>query len=210
MQKYSKSYFNWYKDIGKFGGIINQRFFKNYIDQEDKVLDFGCGGGYLIKRLNCKKKYGYEINQYIIKNEKDLKIYSKFSDIKKIKFNKIISNQVLPHLHNPKQEIINLKKLLKKNGLMIFVFTCDGPKIKYQINDINFKCYSWSPMGIGNLFSSCGLKVIKSETFFYKWPPFYRKIYGIFGEKFFDIIAFIYGFIQRNKTWNIRIIAKKL
>ena len=114
MQKYSKSYFDFYKDIGKFGGIVNQRFFRNYIKQKDIVLDYGCGGGYLIKNLICKEKYGFEVNKYIIRNEKFLKIYSKFKDMHLKKFDKIISNQVLPHLHNPKTEIMNLKKLLKK------------------------------------------------------------------------------------------------
>ena len=92
---------------------------------------------------------------------------------------------------------------------MIFVFTCDGPGVKYQKNDINFKCYSWSAMGAGNLFSSCGLKIVKCETFYSKWPPFYKNIYKIFGPTIFNLVCKIYGYIFKNKTYNVRVIAKK-
>ena len=207
MQKYSRSYFYWYKNIGQLSAVINQKFFNNYINKNDSVLDYGCGGGFLLKKINCKEKYGYEINKYIIKKEKSLKIYSNFQSIKK-KFNKILSNQVLPHVLCPRTEIINLKKLLTKNGLMIFMFTCDGPSVQYKKKDINFKCYSWSPMGIGNLFKSCGLKIIKCESFYFKWPPMYEKIYKFFGLKIFNFLSVIYGYVKKNRNYNIRIVVK--
>ena len=91
---------------------------------------------------------------------------------------------------------------------MIFMFTCDGPSVQYKKKDINFKCYSWSPMGIGNLFKSCGLKIIKCESFYFKWPPMYEKIYKFFGLKIFNFLSVIYGYVKKNRNYNIRIVVK--
>ena len=72
-KKYDENYFNRYKKIGEFGGIINKKRFQKYINNEDIVHDFGCCGGYLINELNCKIKHGVEINHTAIKEaEKNL------------------------------------------------------------------------------------------------------------------------------------------
>ena len=59
---YNQTYYQWYRKIGNFGGIINKRKFEKYIDRSDTVLDFGCGGGFLLGNLNCAVKHGVEIN----------------------------------------------------------------------------------------------------------------------------------------------------
>lgn len=48
MEHYNEDYFNWQKNIGLFGGWANSTKFEQYITKEDDVLDFGCGGGYLL------------------------------------------------------------------------------------------------------------------------------------------------------------------
>ena len=55
---YNKDYFDWQKNIGAFGGWANSYKFKNTIKKCDVVLDFGCGGGFLLSNLVCKKKIG--------------------------------------------------------------------------------------------------------------------------------------------------------
>ena len=34
--------------IGEFGGWASESLFSNYISINSKVLDFGCGGGFLL------------------------------------------------------------------------------------------------------------------------------------------------------------------
>ena len=50
------------KNSAVFGGIANSFKFKKNVKPEYTVIDFGCGGGFLLKNLNCKKKFGIEIN----------------------------------------------------------------------------------------------------------------------------------------------------
>src|SRR5664280_44582 len=59
---YDRKYFDWQTSIGEFGGLANRVHFIKYISPDSKVLDFGCGGGYLLKNIECSKKVGVEIN----------------------------------------------------------------------------------------------------------------------------------------------------
>jgi 2-polyprenyl-3-methyl-5-hydroxy-6-metoxy-1,4-benzoquinol methylase len=59
---YNHKYFSWQKSIGEFGGWANLPKFMDYIKPEYNIIDFGCGGGYLLKNIECKHKIGIEVN----------------------------------------------------------------------------------------------------------------------------------------------------
>lgn len=64
---YDEKYFSWQKKIGHFGGQANKIKFEKLIKKNAKVLDFGCGGGYLLSSFENVEKYGVEINQIAVK-----------------------------------------------------------------------------------------------------------------------------------------------
>ena len=83
MQKYSKDYWDGHKKYG-YGGY---KYIEGYhtflakklirdckLNSESKILDIGCGKGYLVyelsKLLNSKKIYGCDVVSYAIKNAK--------------------------------------------------------------------------------------------------------------------------------------------
>ena len=60
---YDSEYFDGYqKKIGELGGVLNKFKFQKYISKSDSVLDFGCGGGFLLNNLDCDTKVGIELN----------------------------------------------------------------------------------------------------------------------------------------------------
>lgn len=59
---YDNNYFIWQAPLGEFGGWANQSKFEEYITPDSVVLDFGCGGGFLLKNLVCRKRIGVEVN----------------------------------------------------------------------------------------------------------------------------------------------------
>lgn len=59
---YDASYFQWQRVTGEFGGWANVDKFRKTIAPGDHVLDFGCGGGFLLPNLDCSKRYGIEPN----------------------------------------------------------------------------------------------------------------------------------------------------
>tara|TARA_B100000989_G_scaffold97555_3_gene71034 strand:+ start:2570 stop:3211 length:642 start_codon:yes stop_codon:yes gene_type:complete len=209
-KRYNKNYFNWYKKIGEFGAIFNKSKFSPFINKTDVVLDFGCGGGYLLNSIECGEKYGLDINE-IARHEaqKKFKIYQNSEELPTDKFDVIISNQVLQHCENPRKELLNLYKSLKKNGKIIIYVTCAGPDLNYRSDDINFQLYSWSPMNLGNLLKSCNYELIKTKCIYHRWPPKYDLIYRIFGLSVFNLLSFCNGYINKNKMSLCMAIGKK-
>ena len=211
---YDKQYFNWQKKVGIFGAQANKFKFVKSIQKDFTILDFGCGGGYLLKELDCKKKIAIEPNMEA--REEALKngisnIYENVDECLKDNMNKvdlIISNHALEHTLNPLSELKKLKDLLNENGKIHFVVPCEHVTYTYNPKkDENNHLYSWSPMNLGNLFTEAGFKVIYSRALVHKWPPYY-KWFSKLGWNFFHFICRIYGFLARD-WFQVEILAEK-
>ncbi len=69
-EHYNETYFDYQKDIGLFGGLANKIKFEDLVKKDQKVLDFGCGGGYLLDNFNQIEKNGVEINKEAVQEAK--------------------------------------------------------------------------------------------------------------------------------------------
>ncbi|MFN5815050.1 MAG: class I SAM-dependent methyltransferase [Pseudanabaena sp.] len=208
---YDDQYFDWQAPIGEFGGWANQTKFIKYISEHSEVLDFGCGGGFLLRNLKCAKKVGVEVNPAAAATAKKngLEMFRSVDKIPDDYVDVIISDNALEHTLQPLQELKSLYKKLKTGGKIIFVVPCEAISYSYKPNDINHHLYSWSPMCIGNLFTEAGFSVIESKPYIHKWPPKYQLIAKIGGRPLFEIACHIFGRIER--TWfQVRVIGEKL
>ncbi|MFN5473610.1 MAG: class I SAM-dependent methyltransferase [Pseudanabaena sp.] len=208
---YDDQYFDWQAPIGEFGGWANQTKFIKYISEHSEVLDFGCGGGFLLRNLKCAKKVGVEVNPAAAATAKKngLEMFRSVDKIPDDYVDVIISDNALEHTLQPLQELKSLYKKLKTGGKIIFVVPCEAISYSYKPNDINHHLYSWSPMCIGNLFTEAGFSVIESKPYIHKWPPKYQLIAKIGGRPLFEIACHIFGRIER--TWfQVRVIGEKI
>jgi SAM-dependent methyltransferase len=207
---YNDQYFRWQAPIGEFGGWANQTKFVEYISDGDRVLDFGCGGGFLLKNLKCSKKVGVEVNPAAADTAKanGVEVFARVEDLPDEYVDVIISNSALEHTLQPLQEIKTLYKKLREGGKIIFVVPCESISYSYRANDINHHLYSWSPMCIGNLFSEAGFSVIESKAYIHKWPPMYRLIARVGGRPLFDLACRTYGRLARS-WFQVRVVANK-
>ncbi len=207
---YDAEYFNWQKDIGAFGGMINKLKFNHFIKPEDRVIDFGCGGGFLLANIHCKEKIGIELNDSAREHAARIgtKAVSSANAVEDNWADVIISNNALEHTHEPLKELKALYPKLKRGGKIIFVVPCEHINYQYYPEDVNQHMYSWSPMCAGNLFTLAGFRVLESKPYIHKWPPHYMVYRKIFGEKIFHFICRIWARFER--TWfQVRVIAVK-
>lgn len=112
-----------------------QNYLKNLYDsigvlKVGNMLDIGCYYGdnttEIAKLCRAKKIYGIELNEDAIKvaEKKGINVYKQdvnkeFWDIKDDSIDFIYSNQVIEHLYSVDNFINNIKRILKKDGLLL-------------------------------------------------------------------------------------------
>lgn len=207
---YDDKYFRWQASIGEFGGWANLAKFAAHIVDSDDVLDFGCGGGYLLKSIQCRKKIGVEVNPApaAMARSNGAEVYSRAVDVPDNYVDVIISNNALEHILHPLQELKALYPKLRKGGKIVIVAPCESISYAYKRDDINHHLYSWSPMCLGNLLTEAGYSLIESKAYIHKWPPGYRLIARVGGRNLFEIACRIYGRVERS-WFQVRAVAEK-
>ena len=210
MMYYDSKYFEYQKKAGEIGGIYNQKIFRDFIHEDDVVVDFGCGGGYLLKNLNCKRKIGIEINSTakVVAEENGIEVYTSSSDLPSDFADVIISNHVLEHTECPLNELKGLFRILRKGGEFVIIVPCESIKWKYKRNEPDHHLYTWSPMCIGNLLTAAGFKVIESKPYYDRYISHFRNtIIKFFGLDFYRFLCHIFGLF--GPLFNVKVIAVK-
>lgn len=209
MAHYDEKFFDWQKKIGEFAAIVDIYKFKRYVRSSDNVIDFGCGGGFMLKALPCSGKIGVEINN-VARNFAYMNGIIAVKDSSEIKdgwADVIISDNALEHTLSPFAELRKLFSKLKSGGRIVFIVPHEK-KMPWKPNDKNQHLYTWSPMNIGNLFLTAGFEIEEISNL-PLWPPIgAKRIRKYFGFKVFFLIGKIYTALS-GKWSQIRIVARK-
>ncbi len=111
----------------KTGGYYFENFFLEHANYNSIVLDAGCGnGGMMIKYKNIPQKIiGIDVETTEIDNNQiiDQKIIANLekTPLPDNSIDVVVSVFVLEHLKNPEKVFIEIKRVLKKDGVFIFI-----------------------------------------------------------------------------------------
>ena len=109
-------------------------FIKNYISENDKILDYGCGPGTFSVKLSSMTKnqvYGIDISKKFIEECEILKNTLKIDNFhpqhvegKKLPYNDnsfdlILLFDVIHHLEDINENFVEIKRVLKKSGKLV-------------------------------------------------------------------------------------------
>lgn len=178
---YDARYFDWQREIGGFAGQANRFKFQSHVRPSDRVLDFGCGGGFLLAAIPCAERKGVEINPVAraeaMRNGIDAvpsseEVPDDWADV-------VISNSCLEHCESPLAELKQLLRKLKPGGKFVLVVPHETIGWRYRPGDINQHIYTWSPMALGNLVALAGFDIKSVDTSKLVWPP---RVYRFIGR----------------------------
>lgn len=193
---YDVEYFEWQSQIGRFGGWANLTKFSKYVRPEMKVLDFGCGGGYLLANLDCRAKLGIEVNRTarLEAERQGIRVVASAAAVEDGWADLIISNHALEHCSHPLEELQQLFTKAIPGGTVVFVFPCESIRCRHRATDPNHHLYTWSPMSAANLFAEAGFNVLESKAYIHIWPPrFIPKLLRLGGRSLFEMGCRAYG-----------------
>ncbi len=172
------------------GIYAKNNYFDIDFDEDNKILEFGCGVGNNLSHI--KNRYGYDINKslYPALKKQGIIMYNKQNDIPDNYFDDILICMVLEHLPNPIATLNFLKGKLKDNGRIRIVLPNPNMKVSkiYGLNkSVDGHLFAWTFYEINYLLNYCGFTNILN-----------RKIYRRGIERFYPISkisASLYFFI---------------
>lgn len=206
---YDQKYFEWQQSIGRLTGRANSFMYQPYIGLEDSIVDFGCGGGFLLKELACKERRGIEINPVARDNAKSMGItvVNSVDDLAPGSADVVISSHALEHTLDPLGILIKLKGLLKPGGRLVLVTPFERD-VNWKPNDINQHLFTWSPMNLGNLATKAGFVVETCEVVHHRFPPGALLLENLLGKASFHLLCRVWGLISRSVV-QVRVVAVK-
>jgi len=206
--EYSEHYFDWQKGYGAFSAVVDAFKFAPHVRPGDRVLDFGCGGGYLLNHLGCAEKVGVEINPAAqqVARQFGITVYGSVEQVPDHSVDIVISHHALEHVECPLDVLRELLPKLVSGGKAVFVVPHQKPDEAYVENDINQHLYTWNPLTFGNLFKAAGYSDIQADVLRHQWPPHFARLYASAGPRLFHMICWLYAHYTGN--YQIRVVAR--
>ena len=202
-----EEYFAWQRRSGDIGGRISARSFQQYINERDSVLDFGCGGGFLLKNIRCARRLGVEINPMAseIARKNGIECHASLSDLAGVQVDVAISNHALEHLPCPLQALSELRHILKPDGTLVLRLPIDDWRVQQKIkpDDINHHFYTWTPQLLFNCLLESGFdrSRINISVITHAWFPGALRAYqhSFIPEVVFDFGCLVFAALKKRR-----------
>lgn len=188
---------------------VTSHMFRNFIPCGARILDFGCGGGGLLRALGGGT--GVEINPAAASHarEKGLEVVSSLKDLPGDAFGAVISNHALEHTENPIAELREMARVCKRGGVIIIVTPCDRPSFGFRHDDPDFHLFSWSANNLGNAVKLAGFEILSAKEIKHNFPPRWEFVARRLGFRIFNLLSWARGHLYPPRS-QVRVIGKRL
>jgi SAM-dependent methyltransferase len=200
-----EEYFRWQQSLGSSGAAIEARAFQKYINEHDCVLDFGCGGGFLLKHLSCGRRLGVEINPAArqVAKQNGVECFSDLSEVPNQLADIVISNHALEHVPSPVAVLTELHRLMKPRAVLVLKLPIDDWRTQRQFDpdDINCHLYTWTPQLLFNCLKVSGFDkdLIDIKVLTHSWFPGFGKAYKLLPGFIFDAGCTAFAILKRRR-----------
>ncbi len=171
--------------LGEMGARFNRHLWTPYVSSGHDVLDFGCGGGQLLRSLDARRKVGVEINPVAraVAADAGIEMYETVGAVPGV-FDRVITSHALEHVPFPQQALVELRgKLRGPESRLVVLLPLEEWRTRhsrtYRADDINQHLYGWTPLTLGNLLASAGLRVYESRVVSHAWSPRFAALWNV-------------------------------
>jgi 2-polyprenyl-3-methyl-5-hydroxy-6-metoxy-1,4-benzoquinol methylase len=126
-RQYNRRYFEWQKIGDHFGAWPDIHKFRNFIERMDSVVDFGCGGEFMLAAPTCHRRLDIEVNSVSQEHcrQLGLTVVSDLAAVELAWTDVVISNHALEHTLNLYHELREVYRMRKSGGMAFFVVLCE-------------------------------------------------------------------------------------
>ncbi len=172
---------------------MEARKFAPHISSDDKVLDFGCGGGWILRQLDCADRLGVELNEaaHTYCRENGIQVVHTLDEVNDGEFDVAISNHCLEHVPCPVEALRCICDQLRPGGRLILALPLDDWRVQkdYTGADIDHHLHTWTPRLLANTLVEAGFKVDRIKVLTYAWFPGWRRALDLLPRWLFDSLC---------------------
>jgi len=185
------------------GAVLEARKFAPFIKSIDRVLDFGCGGGWILHELDCAERVGVELNEaaHDFCRQNGVTVFRAVADVPTGTFDVAISNHCLEHVPNPVEALRGICGLLRNGGKLVLVVPVDDWRVQRDFTgtDIDHHLHTWTPRLLANTLVEAGFTVERIDVLTYAWFPGWEKAMRVLPQCVFDAFCWLTSFIKRRR-----------
>lgn len=185
------------------GAVLESRKFAPHINPQDKVLDFGCGGGWILRQLNCADRLGVELNEaaHTYCRENGIAVVRTLDEVGEREFDVAISNHCLEHVPCPVEAMRGIYAHLRPGGSVILALPLDDWRVQqdHTGTDIDHHLHTWTPRLLANTLAEAGFKVDQIKIITHAWFPGWRRALNILPSFTFHALCWATAVIKKRR-----------
>ena len=134
-----------------------------YIKSSDVVFEFGVGSGWNLASLQCARKIGCDVADFLADGVRNrgIEFLSDSRSIANASVDTVVCHHALEHVPDPLGTLRELKRLLKPGGKLLLFVPFEKER-RYRIfnpAEPNHHLFSWNVQTLGNLVSDAGFRI---------------------------------------------------
>jgi SAM-dependent methyltransferase len=142
--------------------------FQPHVSPGDRVLDFGCAGGWILRALDCSERIGVEVNPaaHPACRQNGVKVYFSLEEVEESGFDVVISHHCLEHVPYPIEALKSLRGLLKEGGRLVLVVPLDDWRVEKDFTgqDRDHHLHTWTPRLLANTLVEAQFRVDRVDV----------------------------------------------
>jgi SAM-dependent methyltransferase len=206
-----ETYYAWQHKGAELGAKLERPKFSPHVGPRDRVVDFGCGGGYLLAALDVGERLGIEVNEVAREaaDARGVRAVASAGELPDGCADVVISNHALEHTLAPLAELRELLRLLKPGGRLVLWVPLDDWRRQRRPDpgDENHHLYTWTPLLLSNLLAEAGFVAREVEVVTSAWPQRHELLHRVLPRRGFDAACRAWGFLARRRQ--VRALALK-
>lgn len=197
------SYYGWQQRGAVLGAEIDAFKFEPHVAPGDTVVDFGCGGGAMLARLDVARRIGIEPNDpaRAAAAARGLEMVAGPEELGDGVADVVISNHALEHVLAPLDTLGELYRILRPDGRLVLWLPLDDWRRQRRVDpsDVNHHLYTWTPLLLGSLLDEAGFSVLDCHVVAHAWPQFHDRLYRALPRGAFDRVAQAWAVARRHR-----------
>jgi SAM-dependent methyltransferase len=136
--------------------------FAEYVGIDDVVVEFGVGSGWNLVELDCSRKIGIDVADFLEQrlSESGIEFLTTSEGLQDGSADVIICHHMLEHVPSPADALTEMRRILSPEGRLLLHVPYETQRKwrRFDRAEPNHHLYAWNPQTLANLVEEAGFR----------------------------------------------------